>query len=171
MKKNLVKNIVLAALLAALIVVALTFFHIPSPFGRGMLHFGDAFVYLAGCLLPMPYAMAAAGLGGAMADLLTPYAIWAPATLIIKASIAALFSAKGRRLLTRRNALCTIAAAAVSLVGYYLAELLLYWGSDWKAVFIASMGENLVQAAASTALFFALTAALDGIRLKDRLLK
>ena len=55
---------------AAITVMTAYMLHIPIPTG-GYIHLGDALIYLAACLLPAPYAAAAAAIGAGMADLLT----------------------------------------------------------------------------------------------------
>ena len=52
------------------------------PYG-GYIHFGDAIIYLTATLLPAPYAIAAAAIGGGLADLLTA-PMWILPTIIIK---------------------------------------------------------------------------------------
>ena len=76
-----------AALFAAAIAVMTAYmFHIPIPTG-GYIHLGDALIYLAACLLPAPYAAAAAAAGAGLADLLTA-PMWVLPTLIIKPLVA-----------------------------------------------------------------------------------
>ena len=54
----------LAALFAGAIAVTTAYLlHIPIPTG-GYIHLGDALIYLAACLLPAPYAVGAAMVGG-----------------------------------------------------------------------------------------------------------
>ena len=166
MNRKHIQYLCLAALFAAL-TTALT--KVGVPVGNGVVHLGDAMIYLTGCLLPTPYAMAAAAVGGGLADMLSPFAMFAPATFIIKAAIAALFSAKQATLLSRRNAWMTLPAAAITVAGYYTAELLLY-SADWRAIAATSIPANLAQALGSAALFFALAATLDKVRLKERLM-
>lgn len=55
--------------------------HIPYGANGGYIHFGDALIYVAAVILPRPYAMAAAAIGGGLADLLTA-PMWAPARLL-----------------------------------------------------------------------------------------
>ena len=162
-KRNL-HHLILASLLASLI-TALTMLHIPV--GPGIVHLGDAFVYLAGCLLPLPYALAAAAIGGGMADYFLSLTPFIPATLLIKAAVAALFSAKRDKLLTRRNALMLLPAAALTIGGYFVAMGLLY---GWQAALVEVLG-NLVQAAGSAAVFCVLAAAMDRAGLKGKLVR
>lgn len=62
-KKQLI-NLVSAAVFAALIAVFTAYVSIKTGINDGYLHFGDSMIYLASCILPMPYAMAAAAIGG-----------------------------------------------------------------------------------------------------------
>ena len=85
-------------LFAAMITIMTAWlFHIPYGANGGYIHFGDALIYLAAVLLPRPYAMAAAALGGGLADLLTA-PVWAPATMIIKMLIVLPFTSQDGRI-------------------------------------------------------------------------
>ena len=157
--------LVLAALFAAAITVATAYIlHIPLPTG-GYIHLGDALIYLAGCLLPLPWAMAAAAIGAAAADLLTA-PLWAAATLLIKALVVLPFTSRAGRILCRRNVLAVLIAGVFSPTAYGLAGCLLM-GSP--AAFLPQFAGTLVQAAGSGAVFLILGAALDRGRLKQRL--
>ena len=176
MKRKSLYYLVLAALLAAL-TAALTAVQILRQPNGEYVHLGDLFVFLSGCLLPTPYAMAAAAIGGGLADLFGGAAYWAPATIVIKAAIAGLLSAKRDRLLTRRNALMTLPYAAITLAGYALYNLLLVTlglepgEGTWAAILLASVSFNTLQVIASSLLFFALAAALDRIGFKQKLMR
>ena len=176
MKRKQITYLIMTALLAAL-TAALTMVPIMRLPNSGSVHLGDLFVLLAGCLLPTPYAMAAGAIGGGLADLFGSAPLWTPATILIKSAVAALFSAKQDRLLTRRSVLMTLPYAAITLVGYALYNLLLVSlglvpGEEvWTAILIASISLDTLQVLASTALFLALAAALDRIGLKQKLMK
>jgi len=165
------RYLVVAALLAAL-TAALVALHFPV--GPGFVHLGDAVVLLAGCLLPTPYAMAAAAIGSGMGDWMTGYTIWIPATVILKAAVAALFSARQDRLLTRRNALMVLPYAAVTLAGYALYKLLFIslglmdgGGPAWT-ILAVSVGGDCVQVLGSAAVFVLLGLAMDRAGVKRR---
>ena len=71
MRQNTSK-IVTAGLFAAMITIMTAYIcHIPYGANGGYIHFGDTLIYLAAVLLPRPYALAAAAIGGGMADMLT----------------------------------------------------------------------------------------------------
>ncbi|HCB91585.1 MAG TPA: TIGR04002 family protein [Ruminococcaceae bacterium] len=158
---------VLAALFGALIFVVTAYaLHIPTPTTGGYVHLGDAFLYLAASLLPAPYAVAAAAVGEALSDALTGSIAYALPTLVIKAAMALCFSAAGASIVTRRNAVATAAAGLICVGGYYLTEVLLCRSF---VVPVASVPANLVQAAASAAIYLLAGRALDRVKLKSSL--
>lgn len=87
MKDNMTKKLVFAALFAALTCVATMIIKIPTPLG-GYIHAGDAVVVLAAFLLGPVWGALAAGLGSALADLISGYALYVPGTFVIKALVA-----------------------------------------------------------------------------------
>lgn len=150
--------------LAALVFVATAVVHIPSH--TGYIHVGDAFIYLAACLLPHPYAAAAGAVGAALSDALTGYAIWVPGTVIIKAAAVFFFTARRDKLLCPRNLLALLPSFAVCIGGYYVYEALIT--SNWVAP-LAGLLPSLMQCVASAVVFVLLAAALDRLKLKKHL--
>lgn len=86
MNKKLMK-IVFTALFMALCCAA-TLISIPSPASTGYLNLGDCFVILSGWMLGPVYGFLAGGIGSAISDLVLGYAVYAPATLVIKGLMA-----------------------------------------------------------------------------------
>ena len=82
-KKSLLK-ITYTAIFTAIILLATSVIKFSTGLGEGYIHLGDSFVYLTACILPFPYCLVAGALGGALADILSGYAIWAIPTMIIK---------------------------------------------------------------------------------------
>ena len=159
-RTNQIKNLVFAALLAALACVATLVLTGPSPTG-GFRNLGDTVVVLSAYLLGPWWGAAAAGIGSMLADLFAGYPAYAPATLVIKA-VMALLAAVLYKALGKKNwafLVCAVAAEAVMVVGYWLYDGFLMGSVMGAAVGIPS---NLVQAAfgliASTALALALKA-------------
>ena len=60
-RQNLHRLVTAALFAAAITVVTAYLLHIPIPTG-GYIHLGDTLIYLAACLLPVPYAAAAAAI-------------------------------------------------------------------------------------------------------------
>lgn len=162
------RAMVMTALFAALGYVATRILQIPTPSG-GYVNLGDTVVILGAYLLGPVYGAVAGGIGPALADLLSGYAIYVPATLVIKAVMALLaallYRALGKK--TWSMVVCAVAAEAVMIVGYWLFETVLAAaaGEGSFLVCLAACGAagipgNLVQAAfgiaASTLLALAL---------------
>lgn len=167
-------RIVIAAMFAAMIAVMTAFVKFNTV--GGYIHLGDSMIYLAASFLPLPYAVAAAALGGGIADLLTGYVDVAVYTVIIKALNALFFSSKSDRLLTRRNALMTIPSGLVTIVGYSISKfirVLLAGGTMQVALVdaVRKIPENTVQAVGSAAIFILVAIALDRADIKKRMLR
>lgn len=160
MKNENVKRLVLAALFCALTTVATAVLYIPLPYGFANL--GDAAVLLAGGVLGGPYGIVAAALGSALADILLGFTVYAPATLVIKGVMAALFwvlyNKKGGVL---RCILAAVLAEIVMVGGYFLYETLLY-GAPAAAL---SVFGNAVQGAIGAALACVILPLLGKVRI------
>ena len=160
------KKITITGIMAALITLMTAYiFHMPIGVNGGYVHFGDALIYLAAAVLPTPYAMAAAAIGGGLADLLTA-PMWAPTTIIIKMLIVLPFTSKSGKIITKRNIIATVIAYFISGFGYFIAEYLLF--ETWS-VLLVSMGQSLIQSFGSAVVFIALGLALDKAQIKSRL--
>ena len=124
------KKLVMAALMAALTCVATIIIKIPSPL-KGYINLGDCIVLLSGWLLSPMWGFLAAGLGSALADVLSGYLIYGPATFLIK-GLMALATFYGFKLLKNKcgnlasRIISGIAAEVVMLVGYFLFAGILY---------------------------------------------
>ena len=152
------KRMAVAALAAALIFLVVAFLQIPFPIGQGgYINIGDAFIFLFATLLPLPYAVAAAAVGPALADVASGDAVYAPFTLLIKAAMAFCFDSR-RKGFGARNLLASGAAVAILVVGYYLADAVL---ARSFIVPLAAAPFNLIQGAVSAALFAGLSYILE----------
>ena len=157
--------LVLSALFAAAIAVMTAYLlHVPIPTG-GYIHLGDTLLYLAACLLPTPYAVGAAAVGGGLADLLTA-PVWALPTVLIKAMLTLLFTSRGHKILVPRNIAAVFGAALLSPAAYGLAACLLMGG---VYAFLPQFLGTLVQGMGSGVLFGVLALALDRADIKARL--
>lgn len=159
-----IKYLTTAGIMAALITLMTAYVcHIPIGVNGGYIHFGDSLIYLVAVLLPTPYALAAAAIGGGLADLLTA-PMWAPATIIIKMLLALLFTNKSNKIVTFRNVIVAIPAAIITIGGYYLAEFILF--GAWPVPI--SMLQNLIQSVGSTVFFVIFGLALDKAHIKTK---
>jgi len=160
--------IIITGLLAALTIVLIQFAGIPA--GPGRIHFGDAIILLAAALLPTPYAIAVGALGGGLHNVLFGLVMWAPITVVVKATMTIPFSAKQNKLLTKRNLFALLPYWIITVVGYAVYEILFISLADaWTAVFFISAVRNTIQVAGSAVLFVAFAAVLDKIKFKQRI--
>ncbi|MBQ7923833.1 MAG: ECF transporter S component [Clostridia bacterium] len=131
---SIAKRLTLTALFAALCCVSTVLITIPLP-ASGYFNTGDVFVLLsAWCLGPI-YGVVAAAVGSALGDLFLGYAIYAPATFLVKgldAFIACCICWFFKKLI-RKQALdflprifSAIFGELIMILGYFLFEILLY---------------------------------------------
>lgn len=147
---------------AAITVMTAYMLHIPIPTG-GYIHLGDALIYLAACLLPVPYAAAAAAIGAGLADLLTA-PMWVLPTLVIKAVLVLFFTSKSECILCPRNWAAVVAAGLFSPAAYALANCVM---AGTMTAFLPQFLGTLAQGIGSGALFLVIAPALDGVKLKE----
>ena len=124
------KKIVIAALIAAIICVVTMIVKVPSPL-KGYINLGDGIVLIAGWILSPAYGFLAAGIGSAMADVFSGYILYAPATFIIKGTMA-LVAFYGYKLLHKKlgdisgRIISGAVAEVLMVLGYYVFEGFLY---------------------------------------------
>lgn len=177
MKNNTTKNLVLAALFAALIFVTTSFLRVPFIFlpNSGYIHFGDAFIFLSACFLPPGFAACAASIGAAFADYSIGGNYWIPFTIIIKALMAIVVFNKSDKIINARNFIFVFIASIINIVGYYFAEVAidLYFLKMPLAVSFAAplpyIPLGLIQFAGSIVCFIIIGFALDKTKIKNSL--
>lgn len=160
MKKNY-KNLIYASMFAALIFVATRFVSILV--GPGYIHIGDAFIYICASVLPAPFAMGAAAVGGALSDLTFGYFTYILPTAIIKAGCALTFTCKKQKILCPRNFIAMFICYIITVGGYALTEKILL-GSEFA--FWVSVGSNSLQAVGSAFIYMMLAFVLEKIGFK-----
>lgn len=148
MNNRRTKKLVFSALMATLTTVATIVIHIPAL--NGYIHLGDGLVLLSGILLGPLAGAAAGGIGSMMADLLSGYAFYAPATLVIKALAAFFggylylrFSRSHNKAQFRILPFLTAGLLCSSIVtgGYFIFELIVYG----RSAAMINIPFNLVQ--------------------------
>ncbi len=127
MKNKKTFNIVLTGLLAAIIFI-LTFINIKLPISinGGLIHLGGVGLIVASYILMPKNAGLAAGIGMGLFDILGGYTIWAPFTFVIRFIQGYITS----KLLTKKGGkneiIALILSSIIAIVGYYIAEVILY---------------------------------------------
>ena len=171
-KQKKTRLAVLTAMFAALIIVTTAYLKIPAPLGYA--HLGDSMIYLSASILPAPFGFLAAGIGGALADLLAGYPQWAIPTAVIKMfNVLPFFivglvmkgSPKLGRIVNPPYLLMLIPSTIVTLGGYFAANTLMY---DIGAA-TAELLPNLFQSIVGAIVYIILGLSLDSVKFKSRL--
>ena len=159
MNKN-VKKITLTGVFSAMIFVLTMFVKVTVP--SGYVHFGDAMIYVCAVLLGSPWALIAGAIGEGLADVAGGFAMYAPATVIIKVIIALIFSLckDENKLLTVKSGIMTIPAALVTVGGYFAADMIID-----KAYAFVDIPGNIIQGVGSAVVFIAIAAMLDKVKI------
>ena len=163
-RRNHLRHMIFTALFAALIYVTTRYFQIPNGFG-GYVHPGDCLCLLAAFLLPTPWAIVGCATGSFLADLLSGFAIYAPATAIIKGGVALIAALLLRHVKSSRRPWRLLIAGLVGesfmVVGYFLfnALVLSYGHAAWAAVPGDAL-QAVFAVIAATLLYFPLSRAL-----------
>lgn len=159
------KKIAFSGVFAALVFV--TTFFIKVPVASGYVHFGDAMIYLGAGIIGGPWAMLAGAIGAGLADLIGGYAIYAPASIIIKALIVVPFMLaykKNDKLFSLKAVLMTIPAGVITVGGYFIADMIID-----KAYAVVDIPGNVIQAVGSAVVFAVVCFALDKAKIKDKI--
>ncbi len=151
-----IKHICISAMLAALAFVATFLIKIPLPIGY--VHIGDGIVFLTAALLPAPYAMVASAVGVSLADLCGGYAIYIPATALIRILTVLCFSRK-KGMLTARNVIALCVSMIICAIGYWGFEALFVYENAIAA--LAGIPFNLAQGATGAVIYIVVAKAAE----------
>ena len=125
----------------------------PGAGDGGLMHMGNIPLFISAILFGRKTGAIAGGVGMALFDLLSPWAIWAPFTLVIVGAmgyVVGLIAEKHRAL--GWYALAMVIACAVKVGGYYVAEGIIY--GNW-IVPVVSIPANIIQVAVGAAVTLA----------------
>lgn len=140
-----VRFLTITAVATALVYVFTAFINVrlPISINGGLIHLGNVPLFLFAILFGKKTGAIAGGIGMGLFDLLSPYAVWAPFTLIIAGAmgfITGWITEKKKGI--QWYALAMGAALVIKIAGYYIAEGLIY--GNWMAP-LTSIPGNLVQ--------------------------
>jgi uncharacterized membrane protein len=121
----------------------------PGAGDGGLMHMGNIPLFIVAILFGRKTGAIAGGVGMALFDLLSPFAIWAPFTLVIVGLMGYVVGAvaeKHRSILW--YLLAMVLACAIKVGGYYIAEGIIY--GNWIAP-VVSIPANIIQVAVGAA--------------------
>ncbi len=144
-KNSSVQFLALTGLFIALVYVFTVFINIrlPISINGGLIHLGNVPLFICAILFGKKPGMIAGGVGMALFDITSSYTVWAPFTLVIVGLMGYLVG-----WITEKDdsypriVLALFVALIVKLVGYYIAEIILY--GNWISP-LTSLPGNIIQ--------------------------
>ncbi len=141
-------DLIITALLIALVFVATVFLNIKLPFGNGgLVHLGTAMLFIASILFGPKKGAIAGAVGMGLFDIFSGWTLWAPMTIVarglqgfIVGKISWFNGRNGNNI--GQNIIATIISIPVMIAVYYIGEGILY--ANWIAP-LASVTGNLIQ--------------------------
>lgn len=146
MKLEKTLKLTYTAMLTAMVCVATMLIRIPTMVGYTNL--GDGFILLSAFLFGPFYGAVAGGIGSMLADIISGYAFYAPATLVIKGLIAVIAALLWKAMRKRggdkvwKKILASLVAEIWMAAGYWTFETLFL--GEAKAA-LASVPNNIAQ--------------------------
>ena len=143
MGKMTTKEIVITGLAVALVFTA-TMIHIRLPIGQGgLIHLGNIPLFLVAIIFDRKMGAIAGAFGMGLFDLMGGWTPWAPATFIIVGLMGyAVGVISEKKDNVAGYAMAILVACAMKIVGYYIAEALIY--GNWVQPVLSIPG-NLIQ--------------------------
>lgn len=141
-------DLILTAMLAALVFVATSVLNIKLPIGQGgLIHLGTAMLFIAALLFGPKKGALAGAVGMGIFDLVGGWLIWAPTTIVarflqgyIVGKIAWSNGYKGDSL--KLNILAAVASMPVMMAVYYIGQAIMF--KNWIAP-LASLPGDITQ--------------------------
>lgn len=163
------QDIVLSALLIALVYISTRFINIrlPISINGGLIHFGTAMLFISAIVFGGQKAALAGAFGMALFDITSDWAAWAPFTFVIRGAMgytagyaAYINGKKGGSMLY--NIVGALLGGMLMIAGYYFTEAVLY--GNWIAP-VKSIPGNLIQIVSGIIIALPISAALKRARL------
>lgn len=150
------KKVVLYGLFIALVYVATRFINIPGPTPGGLFHLGNVMIFTIAIVFGKKAGAVSGGIGMALFDLTSPYAIWAPFTLVIRLAMGYIIGLSAEKFKENKtfNVISILVGITLStvvmIIGYYASEVILYhnyitplqsvWGNFMQCVMGTAIG-------------------------------
>ena len=140
-----VQFLTVTAIFVALTYIFTAFINVRLPIAAngGLIHLGNVPLFIGAILFGKKTGAVAGGVGMGLFDLLSGWTLWAPFTFVIVGAMGYVVGAmtEGHRS-TARDAAAIAVACVIKVVGYYIAEVILYHNLFAP---VASIPGNLVQ--------------------------
>lgn len=145
--QNKTRDMAFTGMLIALVFATTRFINIPMPANGGLVHIGDIMLFTVTIVFGRKKGAIAGAFGMGIFDLLSPYAVWAPFTFVIRGVMGLIIgSVAYSRGKNGENVILNIVGILIASVwmigGYYAAEGIIY--GNWIAP-VASIPGNILQ--------------------------
>jgi uncharacterized membrane protein len=162
-KSASIQFLTITALFVALTYVFTAFINIRLPIAAngGLVHFGNVPLFIAAIVFGRKTGAIAGGIGMGLFDLLSGWTLWAPFTLVIvgiMGFVVGLITEKPSRQKFKWYVIAIAIACAIKVVGYYIAEGIIY--GNWIAP-VSSIPGNLVQIGVAAVIVLAVVGPLN----------
>ncbi|MDO4567668.1 MAG: ECF transporter S component [Clostridia bacterium] len=124
--RDRMRKLCAAGVFAAMVMLATMFASLPIGATGAYMNAGEVVVYIASFVLGGWWAVAASGIGAALADILLGVAFYAPATLLIKAAVSLLACWVMRCKFKGSEYVAPFVAGILVPIGYFAYEWLLF---------------------------------------------
>lgn len=142
------KEISIYGLFIALVYIATTINIQIGPTSGGLFHLGNVMSFTIALVFGKKAGAISGGIGMALFDILSPYAIWAPFTLVIRLIMGyvigyfAFKASSNKKQSIINNTFGLVISFIIMIIGYYIAEGIIY--GNW-IVPIQSVFANILQ--------------------------
>lgn len=163
MSRETLKSMIVTAIFITLTYLFTAFVNIRLPIGGngGLIHLGNVPLFIAAIVFGKKTGAMAGSIGMALFDLLSGWTLWAPFTFVI---VGCMGYITGK--ITEKhhgffwNLVAMISAMGIKVVGYYLAEVIIY--GNWIAP-VFSIPGNIVQVGTATIIVLLCVEQLRGL--------
>ncbi len=141
---TITKKLTINAMCIALTFVATAFINIRLPImaNGGLVHLGNVPLFLSAILFGKKTGAVAGAFGMGLFDLLSGWTAWAPFTFIIVGIMGYVVGSIAEKKTTLWYSVAVLAALLIKIIGYYIAEVILY--QNWATPLMSIPG-NIIQ--------------------------
>jgi len=145
--RSSVKSVAINGIAIALVFLATGFINIRLPLmaNGGLIHLGNVPLFLAAIIFGKKTGAVSGAFGMALFDLFSGWALWAPFTFVVVGLMGytvGKITEKEEHNTVLWYLIAVLAALIIKIVGYYIAEAIIY--SNWT-VPVASIPGNIIQ--------------------------
>ncbi len=152
--KNTARLTAVNGISIALVFIATAFINIRLPImsNGGLIHLGNVPLFLAAAIFGKKTGAVCGAFGMALFDLLSGWVLWAPFTFIIVGLMGYTVGkvTENRDCSMFKYLLAAVMALIIKIIGYYIAEALIY--GNWTAP-LASIPGNIIQVGVASIIF------------------